>query len=127
MSIPTPPEHPAPPTGRAGTAVAHPATCTTGVVIRWVGWHLLELVGVGVPLALALTVSLWWVLLAALVGALWAVHEIRLARHTRPTPAHPATAGPTTNTTERDREASACWPPTDTTPGSSTTCTNPTQ
>jgi hypothetical protein len=81
--MPTPPEHLGPPISRPSTDLARPATPATEVVIRWIGWHLLELVGVGVPAALAFTVSLWWGLLSVLAGALWAVHETRIARRGR--------------------------------------------
>jgi hypothetical protein len=80
---PTPPEHPGPPDSRPCTDLARLGTPATEVVIRWIGWHLLELVGVGVPAALAVTVSVWWGLLSVLAGALWAVHEIRIARRGR--------------------------------------------
>ncbi|SMC99056.1 hypothetical protein [Kibdelosporangium aridum] len=52
-------------------------------VAAWLGWHGLELVGVGVPLALAVMVDGWWAVLAGVVGAGWASHEIQLARRHR--------------------------------------------
>jgi hypothetical protein len=52
----------------------------TDVAVAWVGWHLGELAGVGVPLLLAATVSGWFALLAAVVAAAWVAHEIT---HTR--------------------------------------------
>ncbi|WP_019810206.1 hypothetical protein [Saccharomonospora halophila] len=55
----------------------------TDVVVTWIGWHLGELLAVGVPLVLALSVSLWFLGLAVLIGATWAVHEVRLAREQR--------------------------------------------
>ena len=48
-------------------------------VAAWLGWHAAELVGVGVPLALAL-VSAWFVVLAVPAAGLWAVQETRRAR-----------------------------------------------
>jgi hypothetical protein len=102
--MPTPPEHPGPPNSGPSTDLARPATSTTEVVIRWIGWHLLELVGVGVPAALAVTVSVWWVLLAVPVGAPWAVHEIRIARRSRQLlPATGVAGQATTEATEHTR------------------------
>lgn len=48
--------------------------------IRWVGWHFVELAGVGVPLVLAATNNTWWLMAAALSGSAWGAHEWRLAR-----------------------------------------------
>lgn len=52
----------------------------TDRVMCWVGWHLGELLGVGVPLVLAVTISGWFVLLSVLVLAGWVAHEERTAR-----------------------------------------------
>lgn len=49
-------------------------------VAAWLRWHAVELVGVGVPLALSLLISVWFVILAAPAAALWAVHETRNTR-----------------------------------------------
>lgn len=51
--------------------------------VEWVGWHLLELVGVAAPAVLAGTVSGWFGLVSAAVGGGWAAHELRSARHQR--------------------------------------------
>ena len=52
----------------------------TTQVSRWVTWHAAELVALGVPVVLAITVSAWFWALAVLAGAGWAVHEIRQQR-----------------------------------------------
>lgn len=57
------------------------STGRADAAIRWVGWHLVELAGVGVPLVLAATNSTWWLMVAALSGSAWGAHEWRLARH----------------------------------------------
>ncbi len=52
-------------------------------VADWVGWHLVELVAVGVPVVLALTVAAWLIAVSALAGAVWATAEVRAARRGR--------------------------------------------
>lgn len=79
--------------------------CRLAAIGQWIGWHLLELTAVGVPLALASTVSTWWLGLAVLAGALWIGHEVHLSRSQPTTSARPAvTTGPqqaaVTTTTE---------------------------
>lgn len=49
-------------------------------VVSWIGWHVGELAGVIVPGAVALSVTPWAAVVSGVVGAGWAVHEIRLAR-----------------------------------------------
>ncbi|WP_163547802.1 hypothetical protein [Candidatus Frankia nodulisporulans] len=46
----------------------------------WIGWHLAELLAVGVPVVLAATVAVWLLSLSVLAGALWTAAEIRAAR-----------------------------------------------
>jgi hypothetical protein len=63
--------------------------------VAWLGWHVLELAGVGVPLGLAVTVDGWFAVLAVAAGAGWTGHEIQLARRhraLRTTPAHAPTS-----------------------------------
>lgn len=50
--------------------------CRAEVTV-WVAWHAVELVALGVPSVLAMTVSVWFWAVAALSGAGWAAHEIR--------------------------------------------------
>jgi hypothetical protein len=105
------PSDPATPPTPARTGLSAPCTATE-VVIRWVGWHLIELTGTGVPLVLALSVSVWWALIAVLTGALWMVHEVRIARRHRalpPTIAHRVGPGHTDSIghTETRKDASA--------------------
>lgn len=50
----------------------------------WIGWHLTELLAVGVPAVLAVTVAVWLIGLSVLAGAVWAAAEIRGSRTTRP-------------------------------------------
>lgn len=52
-------------------------------LVVWVRWHLVELAGVGVPLALGVAVSWWFVLLAAGAAAVWASQETRQSRTRR--------------------------------------------
>ncbi|CUU61136.1 hypothetical protein Ga0074812_15726 [Parafrankia irregularis] len=61
----------------------HPRTRAEQVA-DWIGWHLAELLAVGVPLFLAATVAVWLIGLSALAGAVWAAAEIRAARAARP-------------------------------------------
>lgn len=49
-------------------------------VVVWIGWHLGELVGVGVPAVLAVAVHPLWAVPAGLVAAGWIANEIRVAR-----------------------------------------------
>ncbi|MEU0464999.1 hypothetical protein ABZ215_13430 [Amycolatopsis sp. NPDC006131] len=56
---------------------AAPGPTRTTRAVAWVGYHLLELSGVAVPTALAVFVSPWFALAAALAAVLWAVHELR--------------------------------------------------
>jgi hypothetical protein len=111
--MPTPHDPSSPATAGQSTDLALPtALPLTDLVIRWVGWHLLELTALGVPTALAVTVSPWWAAPAVLVGGLWVTHEIRLTRRHRVAP----TSGPDRTTPDRtttprgparDEEASA--------------------
>ncbi|MEV4317098.1 hypothetical protein [Actinocrispum sp. NPDC049592] len=52
-------------------------------VVSWLGWHVIELAGVGVPGVLAVTSNGWWAVLAVGAGAGWVSHELRLARARR--------------------------------------------
>lgn len=49
-------------------------------VVSWIGWHIGELAGVIVPGVVALSVTPWAAAVSGVVGACWAVHEVRLAR-----------------------------------------------
>lgn len=49
-------------------------------VVSWIGWHLVELTGVGVPAVLAVTTHPVWAVPAGLVAAGWVVHEVRRTR-----------------------------------------------
>jgi hypothetical protein len=52
--------------------------CTrTDKAVRWVVFHAGELLGIGVPLLLAVTVAAWFGLLAVMTGAWWVAHEVR--------------------------------------------------
>ena len=74
-------EQPAPPAGLAGGGLPPiPTGQHADAVAEWLRWHALELAGIGVPLALAVAVSVWFAVLAAPVAGLWAAHEIRQAR-----------------------------------------------
>ncbi|NIJ14303.1 hypothetical protein FHU38_004647 [Saccharomonospora amisosensis] len=55
----------------------------TDRVVSWIGWHIGELVAVGVPLLLAATVTVWLATLSLLAGTAWAIHETRQARAQR--------------------------------------------
>nr|WP_042182591.1 hypothetical protein [Kibdelosporangium sp. MJ126-NF4]CEL15088.1 hypothetical protein [Kibdelosporangium sp. MJ126-NF4]CTQ93318.1 hypothetical protein [Kibdelosporangium sp. MJ126-NF4] len=56
---------------------------TAGQVGTWLAWHSLEIASVVIPLALSVTVSAWFLALAALCGTAWAANELRVARRTR--------------------------------------------
>lgn len=58
------------PTGRARLEAA----------AAWVAGHTAELVALGLPVALALTTSIWLWAVAAVIGAAWIAHEIRQYR-----------------------------------------------
>lgn len=49
-------------------------------VVSWIGWHLVELAGVGVPAVLAVTAHPVWAVPAGLVAVGWVVHEVRRTR-----------------------------------------------
>lgn len=55
----------------------------TDRVVSWIGWHIGELVAVGVPLLLAATVTVWLAALSLLAGTAWAIHETHQARTQR--------------------------------------------
>ncbi|PXY17888.1 hypothetical protein BAY59_35465 [Prauserella coralliicola] len=60
-------------------AVANEYT-RTDAAVSWIGWHIGELVAVGLPLLLAVTVT-WWLLgLSVLAGGVWVLHEARTRR-----------------------------------------------
>jgi hypothetical protein len=69
----------------------------TDRVVSWVGWHLGELAGVGVPTVLAATVHPWWTVPAVVVALGWVAHEVRLSRRVKAlrtgAAAHSAPAG----------------------------------
>jgi hypothetical protein len=46
-------------------------------VCTWAAWHAAELSALGIPSAMALTVSAWFWAVTAASGAGWAVHEVR--------------------------------------------------
>jgi hypothetical protein len=52
----------------------------TDRVVCWVGWHLGELIGVGLPLVLAVYVSGWFVVVSVVVLVGWVAHEVRTVR-----------------------------------------------
>jgi hypothetical protein len=66
------PDHEAP-----GGQVVPVGAARTEVACRWIGWHVAELGGIGIPLVLAVTVSAWFTAVAVLVALAWAVHEYR--------------------------------------------------
>jgi hypothetical protein len=68
------------PAPEPGGQVVPAGPARTELVCRWIGWHLAELAGIGVPLLLAVTVSAWFTTVSALVALLWAVHEYRTHR-----------------------------------------------
>lgn len=49
----------------------------TARTVVWLGCHLGELAGVGVPGVLAATVSPWWATLSGAVALVWVAHEYR--------------------------------------------------
>lgn len=101
MSVPEP--HTTPPkrdravpvrTTPAVPAIDGPAGQTrTARTVVWLGCHLGELTGVGVPGVLAVTDSPWWATLSGAVALVWVAHEYRTHhQHTRRR-AEPGTGG----------------------------------
>jgi hypothetical protein len=77
-------------------------------VVQWIGWHLAELVGVLVPGVLAVTLSLWWVVLSVVIAAGWLTHEVGLHRRRRAlAAARPRQAMTGPPSTQRSGKASA--------------------
>lgn len=70
--------------------------CDPNPLVQWLGWHLVELSAVAVPLVLAAVVSAWIALAAVVVAGAWSVHEVRVARRRRALsgPARPSVTGP---------------------------------
>lgn len=63
-----------------GTPPPNPDDQHGDAISDWLRWHAVELAGVGVPVALALAISAWFVLLAVPAAVLWASHEVRQTR-----------------------------------------------
>lgn len=76
----------------------------------WVGWHLVELLAVGVPVVLAATVALWLISLSVLAGAAWTAAEVRAARAARPALDTPPASRPALAARSAPREADADRP-----------------
>ncbi|MEC3974595.1 hypothetical protein [Amycolatopsis sp. H20-H5] len=49
----------------------------TEQAVTWATWHLAEIAGITGPAVLAVTVTHWFALVSAVVGARWALHEYR--------------------------------------------------
>lgn len=75
-----------------------------GQLVCWIGWHIGELIGVTVPIVVALTVTPWASLVSGVVGAGWAVHEIRMARAVSK-PGHDLPAVPAAVPSESDMDS----------------------
>jgi hypothetical protein len=73
------PQQGPPPSFGASGAAGVPSAEQAESVAAWLRWHAIELVGVGVPLALAL-VSVWFVVLAVPAAGLWVINETRQRR-----------------------------------------------
>ncbi|PXY34215.1 hypothetical protein BAY59_01255 [Prauserella coralliicola] len=69
-------------------AVANEYTRTDDAV-SWVGYHLIELLAVGLPLLLAVTITVWLLPVSVLAAGLWAGHAVQ-ARRARRAPGKPA-------------------------------------
>lgn len=77
MSMPEPTTPPDPERPVVRSPRPDPSTTRTTRVVTWIGWHLAELVGVAVPLVLALVVWVWFAVPAGVVAVAWAAHEYR--------------------------------------------------
>lgn len=72
--------------GRAGQT-------RTARTVVWLGCHLGELAGVGVPGVLAATVSPWWATLSGAVALVWVAHEYHTHHNRPPSRTEPGTGG----------------------------------
>lgn len=72
---------------------------TTPPPAQWIGWHLPELAGVAIPLALAATTTPWLAVLALPVASWWTHHELRLYRQRRAARKHLTIASSVASTT----------------------------
>lgn len=77
----------------------------TDQVVSWIGWHIGELVAVGLPLLLAATITWWLLALSVLAGGLWAGHEWRLHRQQRRQVEHARRALPSREQDTTDAQA----------------------
>lgn len=76
-------------------------TTRTDRAVSWLGWHVMELTGITVPLLAAVAVNGWCAVVSVAVGAGWAGHKARQARRDRPR--HTPAAADASNT-DRDNE-----------------------
>ncbi|TKG67523.1 hypothetical protein [Prauserella endophytica] len=91
-------------------AVANEYTRTDDAV-SWVGYHLIELLAVGLPLLLAVTITVWLLPLSVLAAGLWAGHAVQARRARRRQASAPVqraeTAAPGGESADESEEASA--------------------
>ena len=69
-----------PPPSFGGGSVPPVNAAQADAVSEWIKWHAVELAAVGVPLVLALAVTVWFALLAVPAAGLWAAHEAKQRR-----------------------------------------------
>jgi hypothetical protein len=62
---------------------APPARSRPHRIASWIGWHTLELSTLTGSLTLAMWITGWFTIPAALITILWSAHEIRVARRQR--------------------------------------------
>lgn len=82
----------------------HDDTQPTGGLADWIGWHLGELLAVGVPAVLAVAVAGWLISLSIAAAAVWSVVEVHHRRDRRELP---AAGGPGELTTLSTSESEA--------------------
>ena len=77
-------------------------TARVDSAVSWFGWHIGELTCVFVPGIVALLVTPWAAVVSVVVAAIWAVHEVRLARRQQVIRTSSARAALNASTSEED-------------------------
>lgn len=75
---PTPPALPRAELTPPAQQVVNGEVTRTDRVVSWIGWHIGELTGVGLPALAAITVNGWIGIVSGVVAAGWGAHEARV-------------------------------------------------